>query len=520
MNAQSPRTLFELSAPTPYQRMDNQSHEPRLKKPKRDQFIFQTVNVERLVSDDHPVRAIWEFVERLNLSLFYEAIQAVEGTAGRSAIDPQTLISLWIYAYSRGISSAREISTLCEYDPAFGWLTGMQIINHHTLSDFRIEHKEALDELFAEVLGLLSAENLITLETVMHDGTKIRASAGVDSFRREDKIRAHLEMAEELILRMGNPLEQPSSQGIQKAGQRAAHDRKEKLELALKELEKVRDQKPNQKARQEASVSQTDPQARIMKQADGGYRPSYNVQISTDHAHGLIVGIKPTQETNDCHQLLPAIDTIEHNTGHYPKTLVADGGYTHRENILAMDKKGVDFMGSLPDCSNIAASQLQKRGIDPKFNHDAFRHDQTQNVLICPAGKFLEHKGTYEKNIGVVESRYQARAADCTACSFRDQCCPRSFSRGRSVAHRLNHPVVESFILKMHTPQAKEIYRKRGPTAEFPNAWIKEKMGLRQFRLRGILKVGMECLWAALTYNIQRWIQLIWRTPKASGAIA
>ena len=431
MNTQSPKTLFEMPAPTSCRRADNQSHEPRLKKPIRDQAIFQTVNVEKLVGDDHPARAIWEFVERLNLSLFYAPIQAVEGTAGRSAFDRETLISLWIYAYSRGISSAREISALCEYDPAFQWLTGMEIINHHTLSDFRVDHKEALDELFAETLGLLSAENLITLETVMHDGTKIRASAGTDSFRREEKIL-----------------------------------------------------------------------------------------ISTDHAHGLIVGVKPTQETNDSNQLLPAIDTIENNTGLIPKTLVADGGYTNRQNILSMDKKGVDFIGSLPDRSNIATGQLKKRGIDPKFHPSAFRHDRTQNIFICPAGKFLEHKGKYEKDIGVVESRYQADAADCAACSFRDQCCPQSFSRGRSVVQRLNHPVVEAFTLKMRTPKAKEIYRKRGPTAEFPNAWIKEKMGLRQFRLRGIVKVGMECVWAALTYNIQRWIQLIWRIPKMSGAIS
>lgn len=102
----------------------------------------------------------------------------MEGGAGRSAWDPRLLISLWVYAYSEGVSSAREVSRLCEYDPAHQWLAGLDEINHHTLSDFRVAHKEALDDLFKKVLGLLSAEGLITLERVMHDGTKVKASAG------------------------------------------------------------------------------------------------------------------------------------------------------------------------------------------------------------------------------------------------------------------------------------------------------------------------------------------------------
>ena len=168
---------------------------PRLKPVDRKQLLMRTVDVEQLVGEDHPVRVIWEFVGRLDLSAYYRDIEAVEGVAGRSAWDPQLLISLWVYAYSTGVSSAREVSRLCEYDPAYQWLTGLEAINHHTLSDFRVENKPALDELFQQLLGLLSAEGLITLQRVMHDGTKVKACAGVDTFRREERIRAHLELA-------------------------------------------------------------------------------------------------------------------------------------------------------------------------------------------------------------------------------------------------------------------------------------------------------------------------------------
>jgi len=178
---------------------------PRLKPINRDQLVLRPMNVERLVPEDHEVRAVWEFTGRMDLSGYYEEIEAVEGEAGRCAMDPRLMISLWIYAYSKGVSSAREISRLCESDSAYQWLTGIESINYHTLSDFWVDHKEALDELFTQVLGLLSAEGLISLERVMHDGSKIKVCASADTFRREEKIRAHLGAARQQVEQMGDP---------------------------------------------------------------------------------------------------------------------------------------------------------------------------------------------------------------------------------------------------------------------------------------------------------------------------
>src|SRR5438093_4117308 len=113
---------------------------PRLKAIDRQQMRLHPVEVERLVEEDHAVRAIWELIGQRDLSPFCVAIKAVEGVAGREALDPQLLVSLWLFAYSEGISSAREIERLCGYHPAYQWLTGLEGINHHTLSDFRSQH--------------------------------------------------------------------------------------------------------------------------------------------------------------------------------------------------------------------------------------------------------------------------------------------------------------------------------------------------------------------------------------------
>lgn len=517
MKIESQKIVFGM--PLPAEQDDQSGHrKPRLDKAKRDQMIFQTINVETLIPEDHPARAIWEFVGKMDLTSLYLKINAVEGVAGRSATDPQTLISLWVYAYSQGTSSAREMEKLCEYHPAFQWLTGMKVINHHTLSDFRIGNKEALDELFTQCLGLLSAENLITLERVMHDGTKIRANAGADSFRTEERIQTHLKMAQEHVQSMGDPADTPSDDRVRKARQRAAQERKARLESALKELEKIRANKPDEEAVRKARASQTDPEARIMKQSNGGYGPSYNVQISTDKANGIIVGVEATQEVNDCNRLLPAVEKIQENTERLPKQMVADGGYTNRQNILAMDKKGVEFIGSMPDVSKTATAQLERRDVDPAFYPDAFGYNPKQNTYTCPAGKVLLYKGKANR-LGFTEHRYRAAGHDCVICPLKEKCCPKTSGKGRHIVRRENHPVVDAFISKMNTPEAKDIYRQRGPTAEFPNAWIKEKMKLRQFRLRGLRKIGMECVWACLTYNIQQWIRLKWRTPGLSPVI-
>ena len=106
---------------------------PRLAAVNRRQMVMRAIDVEMLIEEDHPARAIWELVGRLDLSLYYADIGAVGGRAGREHPDPQVLISLWLYAYSRGISSAREVARRCEYEPAFQWLCALEPINHHTL---------------------------------------------------------------------------------------------------------------------------------------------------------------------------------------------------------------------------------------------------------------------------------------------------------------------------------------------------------------------------------------------------
>src|SRR5216683_107677 len=431
----------------------------RVKPVDRTQLTWQMLDVERLIELDHPARAIWELSGRLKLDGFYAPIEAVEGSAGRTPWDPRLLVSLWIYAYSRGISSAREIARRCTYEPAFQWLCGLGEVNHHTLSDFRVNHDASLRELFVQVLGVLSSEGLVSLERVMHDGTRIKACAGADSFRREERLKEHLEAARKQVEAMGDPRqEQPTRKRA--AQKRALRERQQRLEQALEEVQKVRQAKRGQD-KEQARASQSDPQARIMKQSDGGYAPSYNVQLSTEASNRLIVGAGVSQSGSDYGQLIGAVAQVEANLGQKPAQVVVDGGFTSRENILAMAEQGVDFIGSLPAANPSSANQQRQRGVTEQFSLDKFRYDARQDTYRCPAGESLRHKGR-EFSPGVVIHQYRAKPETCAACQFRSQCCPGNQHHGRSVVRAEHSAVVRQFAEKMQTEEAKAIYRQRG----------------------------------------------------------
>jgi transposase len=476
----------------------------------RNQLCWHAVDVEKLVGPDHLVRAIWELVGRLDLSRYTRTVKAVEGVAGRDAYDPRLLISLWIYAYSQKIGWAREVARRCEYDPAFQWLTGMEVVNYHTLADFRVEHAQALDELFAQLLGVLSSEGLVSLENVVLDGTKVKASASGNSFHREKSLRAHLAAARQRVKEMGDPRQEASSPRAAARQRAVAKEKVERLEQALEEMKKVQAAPQARVEKSEQRVSETDPEARNMKQSDGGYAPSHNVQIATDTAHGIIVGAGVTQAANDQHELAAGLAEVERQTKQKPQHLVVDEGYTTRENILEATEQGVDLIGSsLEPDKEATTRRLQQRGVEAAFYPDRFSYDANSNSYTCPQGKPLPYQTTKRDRVGVERHVYRARAADCRACPFRGQCS--TGKQGRRIVRSEPVRVVAEYLAKMQTEAARSLYRLRAPVAEFSNLWLKTKLGLRQFAVRGLRKVRCEVLWACLTYNIQQWFRLRWK---------
>ena len=330
-------TLFDLpdepdaAGPRPPQ----DAGTPRLRCADRQQVVFRAAALDELLSEDHPARSVWQYVEGLDFAPIHQQIRSVEGHAGRAPVDPKILMTLWLFATLDGVGSTRQLAALCTTHAAYQWICGDVSINHHGLSDFRIQHGAFLDQLLTESVATLMHEGLVTLHRVAQDGMRVRASAGAASFRREKTLQQCLAEAEEQVQALRQELEDDpaaANKRQQAARERAARERKERVQKALDQLDEVRAKK-KLKDQDQARVSTTDPEARVMKMADGGYRPAYNVQFATDTPSQVIVGVEVTNSGGDQGQMAPMVEQIEERHGKSPDEMLVDGGYVKKEDI-------------------------------------------------------------------------------------------------------------------------------------------------------------------------------------------
>jgi transposase len=315
----------------------------RLREAQRSQMTWGRVDLDAQLPEDHPVRGIWAVIERLDLSRLYGQIEARDEVAGAPAIDPKILLALWVYATSEGEGSAREIWRLTELHAAYRWICGGVEVGYHTLSDFRSERGDVLDELITQVLALLMKQHLVDLSRIAQDGSRVRASAGAASFRREPTLQALMQQARAHLEAVTREAADPAISARRAAARkRGAQQRIERLEAALQQVPEVAATKKRSGAKDATvRVSTTDPDARVMKMGDGGFRPAMNVQFgtTTDQAR-VIVGVDVINRGSDAGQSTPMIEQIEQRTGVRPAEVLIDGGYAQHEAIdQAVDKQ-------------------------------------------------------------------------------------------------------------------------------------------------------------------------------------
>jgi len=418
----------------------------RLRYAVRDQVAFCCESLDQLLPADHPVRALWDFVCGLDLTAFHATIQSRVGQAGAPAFDPRLLIMLWLQAVLDGEGSARRLEQLCATHLVYRWICGEVAINHHTLSDFRVEHGEALDDLLTQSAATLCVAGVASLQRVAQDGVRVRASAGAGSFRRKATLEKHLEEARAQVAALKAQVDEDDGAGsrrAQAARARASRERVERLEQAQAQMAQLvaanaaRAASVSNKHRaidpQNLRVSTTDPEARRMKMPDGGFRPAYNVQFASTTIGGAVVGVAVTNAGTDGEELEPMVEQLKGRYGETPEEVLADGGFASHAVIERLAQASVTVYTPV---KNAASEQA--------------------------AG--------------------------------RDPFAPK----------RRDGPAVAAWRQRMSTEEAQAIYRERSSTAEWVNAEARRR-GLRQFGVRGLLKVKAVATWLALAHNASRW---------------
>jgi transposase len=328
---------------------------PRLRRAERDQIVMRCVALDGLLPEDHRARIVWQYVEGLDLTPLYQKILAVEGGKGRTPADPRILLGLWLYATVEGVGSARGLARLCEEHVAYQWLAGDVPMNYHTLADFRTAHPELLDGLLTKSVATLMEQDLVDLNRVAQDGMRVRASAGASSFRRRPTLERCLQQAEEQVARLRAEVEADPARGHaqqQQAQARAARERAERIQRALERLPELEaKKKPAEK--DQARASTTDPDATVMKMADGGFRPAFNVQFATDTASKVIVGVDVITSGSDAGQMPPMVQQIEERHEQVPDEMLVDGGFAKHEDIETVSKpEGTTVYAPVPKSRN------------------------------------------------------------------------------------------------------------------------------------------------------------------------
>ncbi len=328
----------------------------RTREPFRGQGVMRFEIPEDSLAGDHRARLLWRVVETLDLSAFTANAKALEGVQGRPLTSVRLLLTLWLYAISIGIGSARKIARLTTSDDAFRWLVGDQRVSHDTIAAFRVGHGAALDKLFTDVLAVLVHKGLVSLDLVAQDGTRVRASASAPSFRREAALEECREQAalhlKAVLVEQDDP---EATEAEKQARLAAALDYQRRVDDAITTVKDLRDAPKRKKNSSEPRASTTDAEARVMKMADGGFRPAYNIQMATAGSPlggpRTIVAVQVTNVGSDMGSVTPMLAQIEARTGELPEKLLADANHANHDCIRRCAELGVEAFIPVPSRS-------------------------------------------------------------------------------------------------------------------------------------------------------------------------
>ena len=435
----------------------------------RNQVELRACELDASLPAEHQARAVWAFVQSLDLQALYARIRAVEGGVGRAPIDPAILMSLWLYATLDGVGSARELDRLCESSDAYRWLCGGVGVNHHTLGDFRVEHTQWLDEQLTRNVAALLSQGLVSMNRVAHDGMRVRAHAGAASFRRRQTLEQLMQDAQAQVQALKLEVGDDPGAGtrrVRAARQRAATEREQRIERALAAMDELdksgagkkrqaevaaqevaaqeqpegeqttepHSKEPKQtKQPKEPRVSSTDHEARVMKMADGGFRPAFNAQLAVDSQTMIITGVDLINSGSDMNQMLPMHEQHQDRYARVPEQWLADGGFAKHEHIEQLDAR---------------ATQV-----------------------------------------------------------FAPVVAPRDKQRDRHQRLPTDSEALGQWRERMGTDEAKQIYKERAASIECTNAHLRNR-GLQRFNVRGLCKARAVLLWHALAHNLKRMMAL------------
>lgn len=415
----------------------------KLRNPCRDQIEMQINHLDSLLPPDHKARDVWEFVNSMDCRPCFALIKTFIGSDGRPATSPQVVFALWIYSILDGNLSARKLEELCKNHNVYKWIAGGVPINRTMLAEFRSLNPLLFEDLLTNTLAVMLKAGLINDTDFAQDGTRIKANAGLSSYRREQSLEKIKQDLKEYIYQLTVEQESAYDKIKQRRNKQIAQDRLNKVEEAIRILQSEREIKhengerrrdpPSEDDLKEVRASYSDPAARKMKMGDGGFRLAYNIQLATGMDSRVVFGVDVVTTLDP--GTSPRMMTMVHNRMKKlgmapPKNWLGDAAYSSKTDLLIVSEL-------FQNCRYYAPPKVRK-GIDPK--------------------KHLKND-------------------------------PEAIKKWRDLIDQ---------------EEIKELYKLRCSTAEFSNAQMKRR-GFREFLVRGLEKVTSFTLLNVISHNINRY---------------
>lgn len=456
----------------------------------REQATLFPERIEDYVAKDNPVRFVDKFVDSLNFSqLGFK--QSVPKEIGRPAYHPGDLLKLYIYGYLNGIRTTRKLEKETVRNVEVMWLLRKLKPDFRTIANFRKENRDSLKGVFHQFSVLCHQLELFGKELVGIDGSKFQAVNSNDNNYSERKLETVIKHYDQRIEEYLNQLElqEQEEEKVPTVTEEELKEKIKQLQERKEEKEKLLDQL---RQSEQNEISLTDPDSRRLHNGDGSII-GYNVQISADSKHFLIVDFEVTNDKTDQNQL--ANMSIKTKEALQVETLkvVADRGYYHSEEIKSCEDAGIEtYVDSI--------AKVHPKGL---FSKEQFVYQPQTDTYLCPAGQQLTFRG--EKLEQGRQIRWYETSA-CKKCAIK-HLCTTQLNRNRRVIRWIHETILETVAKRV--AENPDVMKLRKAIVEHPFGTIKRNMNQSYFLLKGFKKVTAEMSLTCLAYNIKRVLNIL-----------
>ncbi len=453
------------------------------------QTKFVNLNYRKMLGEDSDAVLINGMIEVLDLSGIEDRYDEV----GNPAYHPKAMMKIIIYGYYEGFFGGRPLSRRYEKDLGLRYLSNDDFPDHRTINLFRVNFKDEIAEVFAQVLMLCKELEMIGFENLSIDGQKIKANANVFQNKNLKGIRKEKEKIEKLLKKL---LE--SELDFQQEEEKKI--KKNKLQRRMKKLEQAAQLliEAGAEGDDKLRYNLTDPDSRIMKDKRGVLNPDYNAQNTVDDKFQVLTAVNVINTPSDNEQLFPMKEKSEENTGSPHKNTLADCGYSDKETFTQMEND--------PTTEYYVPDRTMYTSKNDKYSKWNFKYEDEQDVYFCPQGNKLIFIRTSKDKDGLEYRLY--RTEDCEHCDVKNKCRKKSKNKGkirnRTICVYPQDEAIKRMRKKLDSKDGKKIYQVRMSTVEPLHGDMQKNRGFIQFVLRGLEKVNSEYNLLAIAHNVRK----------------